>query len=135
MCHTFVTKGNFEIGRPICDFGFNVSHRPISKFLPHSSRQQKIAGDGSSNAPPSPDVTMVGKRKCLGFRLGIALIAVSIALAWYALGADSRGGAVTSKATKFQFARMRYPGGIPDYVKNWYTDYPNMDDHLTQLLH
>ena len=28
---------------------------------------------------------------------------------------------------------MKYPGGIPDYIKNWYTDYPNMDSHLTTL--
>jgi hypothetical protein len=31
-------------------------------------------------------------------------------------------------STSFQFARLRYPGGIPDYIKNWYTDYPAMDD-------
>jgi len=29
---------------------------------------------------------------------------------------------------------MRYPGGSPNYVKNWYTDYASMDDHLTTLL-
>jgi hypothetical protein len=30
---------------------------------------------------------------------------------------------------------MQYPGGIPEYIKNWYTDYPAMDQHLTALLH
>jgi len=59
---------------------------------------------------------------------------VSIPLAWRARAADLPVNAVTSKATKFQFARMRYPGGIPDFIKNWYTDYPNMDSHLTTLL-
>ena len=29
---------------------------------------------------------------------------------------------------------MQYPGGIPEYIKNWYTDYPAMDQHLTSLL-
>jgi len=35
---------------------------------------------------------------------------------------------------QFQFARLRYPGGIPDYFKNWYTDYPAMDIHLSQIV-
>jgi Domain of unknown function (DUF4159) len=48
--------------------------------------------------------------------------------------ADGRLTAAIPKAAKFQFARMRYPGGIPDFVKNWYTDYPNMDEHFTALL-
>jgi Domain of unknown function (DUF4159) len=39
-----------------------------------------------------------------------------------------------TSATKFQFARMRYPGGVPEYMKNWYTDYPAMDRNLTALL-
>jgi hypothetical protein len=34
---------------------------------------------------------------------------------------------------QFHFARLKYPGGIPDYIKNWYTDYPNMDANLTKL--
>src|ERR1700758_404542 len=61
-----------------------------------------------------------------------------LCLLWFllscSLAADLPDRVVTPKPTKFQFARMRYPGGIPDYVKNWYTDYPNMDDHLTTLL-
>src|SRR6516164_5802840 len=87
--------------------------------------------------------TMVGKRrqirlrfgKTLGFSLGCAIIAASIPVAWHLRAADLPVNVVTSKATKFQFARMRYPGGVPDFIKNWYTDYPNMDDHLTTLLH
>jgi len=35
---------------------------------------------------------------------------------------------------QFQFARLRYPGGIPDFFKNWYTDYPAMDIHLTRIV-
>ncbi len=35
---------------------------------------------------------------------------------------------------EFQFARLRYPGGIPGYFKNWYTDYPAMDVHLTTIV-
>jgi len=85
---------------------------------------------------------MVGKRrqirlrfgKTLGFSLGLTIIAASIPVAWHLRAADLPVNAVTSKATKFQFARMRYPGGIPDFIKNWYTDYPNMDSHLTTLL-
>jgi hypothetical protein len=34
---------------------------------------------------------------------------------------------------KFQFARLRYPGGIPNHIKNWYTDYPEMDNNFTSL--
>jgi len=64
--------------------------------------------------------------------IGMAL--VTVPLLWYTHAADSRVDLLTSRATKFQFARMRYPGGIPDYLKNWYTDYPNMDTHLTMLL-
>jgi Domain of unknown function (DUF4159) len=62
-----------------------------------------------------------------------------VCLLWFLLAgasaADLPDRVVAPKPTKFQFARMRYPGGIPDYIKNWYTDYPNMDDHLTTLLH
>src|SRR5262245_55299548 len=38
-----------------------------------------------------------------------------------------------ARTPRFHFARLRYPGGIPGYIKNWYTDYPNMDSHLTML--
>jgi hypothetical protein len=72
--------------------------------------------------------------KWFSLGLGCAIFAASIPLTWYAHAADSRVKAVTPAATKFQFARMRYPGGIPDYLKNWYTDYPAMDAHLTALL-
>src|SRR5262252_1966551 len=72
--------------------------------------------------------------KALGFSLGFAIIAASIPVAWHLRAADLPVNEVTSKATKFQFARMRYPGGTPDFIKNWYTDYPNMDNHLTTLL-
>jgi len=39
----------------------------------------------------------------------------------------------SKRVPQFRFARMKYPGGIPDYIKNWYTDYPNMDANLTKL--
>jgi len=38
-----------------------------------------------------------------------------------------------ARTPRFHFARLRYPGGIPGYMKNWYTDYPNMDNHLSML--
>src|SRR6516225_1162749 len=72
--------------------------------------------------------------KILGFSVGFAIIAAFIFLAMYLPAADSPANGVTSRAAKFQFARMRYPGGVPDYIKNWYTDYPEMDRNLTALL-
>src|SRR5262245_39720203 len=35
---------------------------------------------------------------------------------------------------QFQFARIEYPGGIPGFFKNWYTDYPAMDIHLSRIV-
>ncbi len=49
------------------------------------------------------------------------------------LVSDRSAVSAGERAPKFQFARMKYPGGIPDYVKNWYTDYPAMDNNLTSL--
>jgi hypothetical protein len=63
-------------------------------------------------------------------------IVLSIPLTWLVFAADSPVDlrpSTPNKPTKFQFARTRYPGGIPGYVKNWYTDYPNMDNNLTAL--
>jgi hypothetical protein len=50
------------------------------------------------------------------------------------IAADSGANLNQARAAKFQFARMRYPGGIPSYIKNWYTDYPEMERNLTALL-
>jgi len=75
--------------------------------------------------------------KWLAVGVACVTVAVSIPLTWRVFGADSnikKTVPPAPKATKFQFARMRYPGGIPDYVKNWYTDYPNMDRNLTSLM-
>jgi hypothetical protein len=69
-----------------------------------------------------------------GLGLGCVIVAVAVPLLWYTNAADSRLNDAAWRASKFQFARMRYPGGIPDYIKNWYTDYPAMDEHLTRLL-
>lgn len=44
---------------------------------------------------------------------------------------DSRAPDQTGQ---FQFARLRYPGGIPGFIKNWYTDYPAMDFHLSKIV-
>jgi Domain of unknown function (DUF4159) len=60
------------------------------------------------------------------------LIGALIPIAWL-VAADSPNISKSSVAS-FRFARLRYSGGIPDYLKNWYTDYPAMDDHLTLLL-
>jgi hypothetical protein len=73
------------------------------------------------------------RRKRVAVSLGFIVIVLSIPITWYALAADSRLNEITPPSRQFQFARMRYPGGIPDFVKNWYTDYPNMDSHLTTL--
>jgi hypothetical protein len=34
----------------------------------------------------------------------------------------------------FAFARLLYNGRIPQYLKNWYTDYPSGDRNLVQIL-
>ncbi len=64
-------------------------------------------------------------------------MAASSWLAWVGLAANpDRPDRPEIRATdglEFHFARLEYPGGIPDYVKNWYTDYPDMDNHLTRL--
>src|SRR5262245_25129656 len=62
------------------------------------------------------------------------VLAACIPLVWSVFAADSRVDVNEPVATKFQFARLRYPGGIPGYLKNWYTDYPAMETHLSQLL-
>jgi len=72
--------------------------------------------------------------KWLRLSLICLIIGVSIPLTWFALAADSHVKTDIPVATRFQFARLRYPGGVPNYIKNWYTDYPNMDKHLTILL-
>src|SRR2546427_12810948 len=66
--------------------------------------------------------------------LACVAIVVSVSITWLRLSADSPVKD-QSRATQFQFARVQYPGGIPEYLKNWYTDYPAMDNHLTVLLH
>src|SRR5437870_9385664 len=71
----------------------------------------------------------------VGLALACLIIAGYIALGFPSVAADSHANFSQPRATKFQFARMRYPGGIPEYIKNWYTDYPAMDQHLTALLH
>ena len=66
--------------------------------------------------------------------LACFVIAGYIPFRLFIFGADSPVNHIRTGVSKFQFARMQYPGGIPDYVKNWYTDYPNMDQNLTALL-
>jgi hypothetical protein len=34
----------------------------------------------------------------------------------------------------FAFVRLMYNGRIPNYIKNWYTDYPTGDRNLVQIL-
>src|SRR5262245_25374861 len=46
---------------------------------------------------------------------------------------DRRSDFPSDETGEFRFARLRYPGGIPNHIKNWYTDYPEMDNHLTTL--
>jgi hypothetical protein len=35
----------------------------------------------------------------------------------------------------FTFVRLMYNGRIPNYLKNWYTDYPTGDRNLVEILH
>jgi hypothetical protein len=72
--------------------------------------------------------------KCFGCALACLVITSYIPFRLFTFAADSRADRVPAGVTKFQFARMQYPGGIPEYIKNWYTDYPAMDQHLTALL-
>jgi len=86
---------------------------------------------GADHSPQLPP------RKWLAVGVACVSLALSISLTCWVFGADSsdkRSTAGVPAVTKFQFARMQYPGGIPDYVKNWYTDYPNMDKNLTALM-
>jgi Domain of unknown function (DUF4159) len=38
------------------------------------------------------------------------------------------------QTNQFVFVRLIYNGRIPGYLKNWYTDYPEGDDHLIWAL-
>jgi len=82
------------------------------------------------------------------FTLGFSLLvsAVSMALMWSLFAetpladdppkspAADNTSAPVGQFGEFQFARLRYPGGIPDFFKNWYTDYPAMDAHLSTIV-
>jgi hypothetical protein len=72
--------------------------------------------------------------KWLVCALACFVIAAYIPFRLFTFAADSRADRISPGVTKFQFARMQYPGGIPEYIKNWYTDYPAMDQNLTSLL-
>ena len=65
-------------------------------------------------------------------------IGVLIWLEWSASATNPDGEIALQGEVKlsseFHFARLQYPGGVPDYIKNWYTDYPAMDQHLSKLL-
>jgi len=76
-------------------------------------------------------------RMALGLGATIPFAFFLGAAPWVADGArsdlpDKPMGEVT-KTEQFHFARLRYPGGIPGYFKNWDTDYPNMDLHLSMI--
>jgi hypothetical protein len=68
--------------------------------------------------------------KRLGWFAGLFGVAALAQLTWLVF-ADGRA---PEKPGEFRFARLRYPGRIRGYVKNWDTDYPAMDDNLTALL-
>jgi hypothetical protein len=80
------------------------------------------------------------KRTWFGYCLACLCIAASVTASVSAdkpkkTPADDSVKASDDWRHQFRFARMKYPGGIPDYIKNWYTDYPNMDSNLTTLAH
>jgi hypothetical protein len=68
----------------------------------------------------------------VGRSLRCLLVVALIPITWLLAGADLP--TVNTRPTGLQFARLRYSGGIPYYMKNWYTDYPAMDEHLSRLL-
>src|SRR5215471_4887355 len=78
------------------------------------------------------------KRVWLAYCLACVSVAVLISTA---ASADKPKKALSDNSVntpfgrprQFHFARLKYPGGIPDYIKNWYTDYPAMDSNLTKL--
>lgn len=72
-------------------------------------------------------------RCCLACLSIAALIATSASADKPKRASDNRVGTFAGRPRQFHFARLKYPGGIPDYIKNWYTDYPNMDSNLTKL--
>ena len=76
-------------------------------------------------------------RIALGFGATIAFAFFLRAALWVADGARSdlpdKPVAHVIRTEQFHFARLRYPGRIPNYFKNWDTDYPNMDSHLTTI--
>ena len=76
----------------------------------------------------------LAQAKWFGCALAGLVLTIYIPFRLFTFAADSRTDEVKPGVTKFQFARMQYPGGIPEYIKNWYTDYPAMDQHLTSLL-
>src|SRR5262249_37148581 len=77
------------------------------------------------------------KRMWFGCCLASLLTAVAIVMSASAdkprTSSDDVIGSPESHRPQFRFARLKYPGGIPEYIKNWYTDYPNMDSNLTTL--
>src|SRR5262245_58247003 len=80
-------------------------------------------------APASDLYSKRSLGQSLWWLLTAAIIPISLLVA-----ADLDLPNAKPRPSAFQFARLRYPGGIPYYIKNWYTDYPAMDDHLMMLL-
>jgi uncharacterized protein DUF4159 len=106
------------------------------------------AEDGCSNAilQSVPDDRNSLRNTRSTFRFSWLVIAVSIPLMWSLFAetplADNPRSSPEVDNTRepigpvaeFQFARLRYPGGIPEFFKNWYTDYPAMDVHLAAIV-
>ena len=57
-------------------------------------------------------------------------LAFLLLLMWLSVNADVQN----EDNAGFRFARLQYPGGVPDYIKNWYTDYPAMDSHTARYV-
>jgi hypothetical protein len=75
----------------------------------------------------------VQRHRIFALLAAVALLRIT----WFGFAADvdkPDRRAVPSNLSQFHFARLEYPGGIPDHIKNWYTDYPAMDDHLSRGL-
>jgi len=88
--------------------------------------------------PEEYDVNWRRLSQSLG-RIGVLWLGLTACLLTAAIPAgnkslrDGRHDSTSDDTSAFRFARLRYPGGIPNDIKNWYTDYPEMDNHLTSL--
>lgn len=65
----------------------------------------------------------------------LAMLLLLFALPALSADSDTYRVPASRKPTEFHFARLKYPGIYgDDNLKNWYTDYPEMDRHVSEFL-